>query len=257
MAEIRLICPGCAAEYGLPRDAIPAEGREVECSDCGRVWQARRPPSGTAPLALGAYARPVLRDDPDDTPAVRPLPPASRRLSPDVLDILRQEVEHERRLRAADSPAAPAAPLDPPEPDTDWPATTVTLPAGATRAFTANPQPQVPLPEAVAHPPPTAARRPPPGPIPEQPRPVAHPIQHERTRQEQTHQDHTRPPARSGYGAGFVLSLTIAACALGLYVLTPVLAEQDSALGDQLLEWRNGVDRARLWLSDQAGRLRG
>ncbi|MCS5600958.1 MAG: zinc-ribbon domain-containing protein, partial [Paracoccus sp.] len=39
---MRLICPGCDAEYRIPEKAIPPEGREVECSDCGRVWHGER-----------------------------------------------------------------------------------------------------------------------------------------------------------------------------------------------------------------------
>ena len=40
MAEIRLICPGCGAEYRVPETAIPPDGREVECSACGKIWHA-------------------------------------------------------------------------------------------------------------------------------------------------------------------------------------------------------------------------
>ena len=39
---MRLTCPACGAAYDVPDDAIPTAGREVECSDCGAVWQAGR-----------------------------------------------------------------------------------------------------------------------------------------------------------------------------------------------------------------------
>lgn len=35
-----LTCPECDAQYTLPDDAIPAEGREVRCAACEHVWHA-------------------------------------------------------------------------------------------------------------------------------------------------------------------------------------------------------------------------
>ncbi|MFD2814196.1 zinc-ribbon domain-containing protein [Paracoccus aerius] len=138
MAEIRLICPGCAAEYRVPGSAVPAGGREVECSACGHVWHATPTPEADR-LDLAAFQA---------LPAAEPaadLPRPARKLPENVLDILRDEVEHERRARAAeeDQPDAdPAAKADPapdapgpdvapdpasrPAPDPEWPATTIT-----------------------------------------------------------------------------------------------------------------------------------
>ena len=82
MAEIRLICPGCAAEYLLPEGTIPARGRQVECTACGQVWQATpgdgppdrpqtRPGAGAGAeqlsytLAFGESAK--VQRDPDRT----------------------------------------------------------------------------------------------------------------------------------------------------------------------------------------------
>ena len=42
MAEFKLICPGCRAEYALPPDAIPQGGREVECPACGSTEVSKR-----------------------------------------------------------------------------------------------------------------------------------------------------------------------------------------------------------------------
>ena len=61
MAEIRLICPGCDAEYRIPEKAIPPEGREVECSDCGRVWHGERPARTAEPMDLSGLQKPVPR----------------------------------------------------------------------------------------------------------------------------------------------------------------------------------------------------
>lgn len=35
---MRLTCPNCAAEYEVPEDVIPPEGRDVQCSNCGQTW---------------------------------------------------------------------------------------------------------------------------------------------------------------------------------------------------------------------------
>lgn len=35
---MRLTCPNCAAQYEVPDDVIPDEGRDVQCSNCGQTW---------------------------------------------------------------------------------------------------------------------------------------------------------------------------------------------------------------------------
>ncbi|MBT8154872.1 zinc-ribbon domain-containing protein [Epibacterium ulvae] len=35
---MRLTCPNCGAQYEVPDDVIPDEGRDVQCSDCGTTW---------------------------------------------------------------------------------------------------------------------------------------------------------------------------------------------------------------------------
>lgn len=35
---MRLTCPTCTAQYEVPDDVIPSEGRDVQCSDCGTTW---------------------------------------------------------------------------------------------------------------------------------------------------------------------------------------------------------------------------
>ncbi len=35
---MRLICPNCGAQYEVADDAIPAAGRDVQCSNCGHGW---------------------------------------------------------------------------------------------------------------------------------------------------------------------------------------------------------------------------
>ncbi len=35
---MRLTCPNCGAQYEVPDDVIPKEGRDVQCSNCGDTW---------------------------------------------------------------------------------------------------------------------------------------------------------------------------------------------------------------------------
>ncbi|MEM8977983.1 MAG: zinc-ribbon domain-containing protein [Pseudomonadota bacterium] len=35
---MRLVCPNCGAQYDVPAEVIPAEGRDVQCSNCGDTW---------------------------------------------------------------------------------------------------------------------------------------------------------------------------------------------------------------------------
>ncbi len=262
MSEIRLICPGCGSDYALPVSAIPEAGREVECADCGRVWLARR---GDAVQAAADHDDEIAPDD-DAPPPQREAVMPSKRLAPDMLQFLKDEVEHERRLREAEGQTR-YRPVSSEAYEADWPATTVTLPAAATtttatgtRVIRHKPQPAAePQPEAPARvrgdDAPTRPARvtriiepaPVPGsaPVPEPavvPEPAAAPA--------------PEAQRRSGYGAGIALMLAVAASVAVVYVAAPNLAP-DSPLGETLMEWRGGLDRARLWLDGQAARLRG
>ncbi len=35
---MRLVCPNCGAQYEVDDQVIPAEGRDVQCSNCGHTW---------------------------------------------------------------------------------------------------------------------------------------------------------------------------------------------------------------------------
>ena len=35
---MRLTCPNCGAQYEVPDEVIPEEGRDVQCSNCEKTW---------------------------------------------------------------------------------------------------------------------------------------------------------------------------------------------------------------------------
>lgn len=258
MSEISLICPGCDAEYRLPEAAIPPAGREVECSACGRVWMAHGHQGHGPRDQRPAMPRPAA------PPAAPPLPPPSNRLPANVLDILKEEAARERLLRAAENAAGDgpqtgrSAPPAPPEDEADWPATTVILPAaslpgGSARAIIAAPQPQPPLLQ-----PPVPAPDPAPEQAPETPQVIRHPVTSSTSPDGPPPPAPAAPPARNGsYRTGFGLAVMLAACFVALYLLAPGLSDSDHPLGQQLMDLRHEVDRARLWLQDQARALTG
>lgn len=79
---MRLVCPRCGAQYEIDAEAIPARGRDVECSACEHVWRAY--PAGFDPAARPALSRP---------------------LDESVIEILRGEAARELEARAAEREA--------------------------------------------------------------------------------------------------------------------------------------------------------
>ena len=227
---MRLICPRCGAQYEIDAAAIPAAGRDVECSTCDHIWRAR--PEGEA---FDPAARPRL----------------SRPLSESVIEILRQEAARELEVRAAErrsqrlgeagladpsvaeavepAPGAPGPvpatasaddtllPGDAPEPQ---PRAGAAVPA-AGAAATVAPAAAAPVaPARIAPPPPTT------------PPPAAWP---------------PASPAETGrrrHDTGFHVAVVLSLIALALYALAPRLADQHP-YGPVLVEWRGKVDQAR------------
>ena len=124
---MRLVCPKCDAQYEVTDDAIPANGRDVQCANCGDTWfQERKRPSlrkeRPAPVVedqdeaeTPPPPRPSLRREPVDEPdddednedddEGSPSPAhdlAAPKVDPSVLDILRSEAERESAAREAE-----------------------------------------------------------------------------------------------------------------------------------------------------------
>ncbi len=132
---MRLVCPSCGANYEIDATLLPENGREVQCSACNFIWFQEHPhPQRVAPEPEPAPAqgRPPsappqspLRK-PEDEEEEGPETPASsmgatRKPSPEALEILREEAEFEARERAREADGLETQPdlgLMPSEP---WP----------------------------------------------------------------------------------------------------------------------------------------
>ena len=71
---MRLTCPNCDAVYEVPRDAIPLEGRDVQCTNCGHSWFQTHPEASearTPAAALTPDARRVLEEEAERELATR------------------------------------------------------------------------------------------------------------------------------------------------------------------------------------------
>ena len=139
---MRLICPNCSAQYEVPADVIPAEGRDVQCSNCQETWFQTHPDTEpqtdvaqtlkehfaqTEPETATETQQSVTVPDPgpiddeferaldqeldtiaEDDPEIAPAPAitherSKREIDPSVADILREEAQREREQRAAET----------------------------------------------------------------------------------------------------------------------------------------------------------
>lgn len=271
---MHLICPNCDAQYLVDDSAIPATGRDVQCSNCGHAWfhlpqaasaepqeDEAAPPfpaePSPAPVAPSVAANPDLlasdlpeelpgADDPsDDLPegqgAELPddLPP--RRIDDSVLAVLREEAEREAAARRAESFPEPAVDPDP-------------APPAAAPGF-----PELPDAgdEAAAR---RAARlrRLDLQPDPDEPAPSRRDLLPEiedidaTLRPAETDEDAptVARSAASGFRNGFVLMLIVAACLVSLYAMAPRISEQFPNAAPAMTRYVEIADVARLWVDD-------
>ena len=93
---MRIICPNCDAQYEVPDDAIPDEGRDVQCSNCGMTWmETPATAKGTGPALVAQNDAFDEVDEPAEAPAQMP----RKEIDPEVADILRQEAAREQHAR--------------------------------------------------------------------------------------------------------------------------------------------------------------
>jgi predicted Zn finger-like uncharacterized protein len=125
---MRIVCPNCEAQYEVPDDVMPIDGRDVQCSNCSETWFQHHPDApedetgdrgkaagqadeDAAPSDTGKKGEAKAKPNPVPPPIVgfepapAPKPPADgsgpkrRQLDPDVADVLRTEAELEKQAR--------------------------------------------------------------------------------------------------------------------------------------------------------------
>lgn len=278
---MRLTCPNCGARYEVADSMIPAEGRDVQCSNCSTTWyQPGRRTDKQAELDPGIPTPPAAPDVPDvqapqpepqdpaanpaDAPAgdtaraehdagqggtTPPAPPPRREIDPAIRDILRAEAEREARLRQAD--AGPVETQDE-MPLSDAPAKADLRPSrteldSAVDVFAADA---------------TAAQR------PVAARDLFPDIEQinstlrdtgDRSNAELDASDvdtlDAAPRRRQGTRLGFVLAMMLAAAAAALYGNAEWVSARMPQVAPLLDSYLAGVDAARFWLDDMAQRL--
>ncbi len=96
---MRLTCPNCGAQYEVPDDVVPPEGRDVQCSNCGNTWFQAHPDDAPAPISAPAVAAPAPEPEPAPTPTPKepatPAPAATPDVAPEETADAVPEAAHE------------------------------------------------------------------------------------------------------------------------------------------------------------------
>lgn len=114
---MRLTCPNCGAQYEVPDDVIPEEGRDVQCSNCGDTWFQQ---AAGFTLATGDIGSEAQDNDPQPQSVAQEDPPATSRpdaSTPEDSDLQTEgeEAESASEQFADPAPAEDAATASPQE----------------------------------------------------------------------------------------------------------------------------------------------
>jgi predicted Zn finger-like uncharacterized protein len=101
---MRLSCPNCDAEYEVDDSAIPAEGRDVQCSNCATTWFQVSAVEQAKLDNDGFEHEPAEEGEDEEEDDFEPPEAAIQRSSvdPEALDVIHEEVARETQAREAD-----------------------------------------------------------------------------------------------------------------------------------------------------------
>ncbi|SFR58622.1 MJ0042 family finger-like domain-containing protein [Yoonia tamlensis] len=245
---MRLICPKCNAQYDIASDAIPAGGRDVQCSSCSHTWfQTEKAPEAASVVTPSAPPKAAT----DVQKAITKRKP----LDSSIADILRQEAAREQaEAQASASPAAappptsqsrPASPVGAEETrrrismmaeqDANTPATVAAAATGAV-ADDANLR-SVPSIDEIN--------------------------QQLRARSQSanganlTEAEHQQVAERKGFRRGFAFVLILVAIAIAPYIFAEQILAQFPQYAGPMETYLEYVDTARLWLNEQYQTVQG
>lgn len=261
---MRLICPNCDAEYEIDDAAIPSDGRDVQCSNCGHAWFQAHPeleaeqeaeadlyeaPPGA--VAATVEPEPELEDEDEEDEVVLPpaapppAAPVARTLDETVLAVLREEAERETKARRAEAAPQPVI-----ETQTEMPL--AQDPGGMTAAVRrlAKLRGAPSEPEAVAPPAAPARSR-------SQMLPAIEEINstlratNSRTSDEDSVIVGTMVDAKApggGFRRGFVTLVVVAVLIVALYVMAPLIKAQVPGLAGAVDSYVAAINAARVGL---------
>jgi predicted Zn finger-like uncharacterized protein len=287
---MRLICPNCDAQYEVDDGAIPVEGRDVQCSNCGHAWFQTHAMAMAGDDADDLVTAPVAPMTADPAP-VAPPPPRAAHPEPrpdeprpvELQDAAPASSPQPVTPSAADAavPVAGAAPVRRTLDDNllavlreEAAREAAERRADAPRAIET--QPDLGLPEtgrrAPVEPPAPVAAPMPDHPVTERPttrRDLLPDIEEINStlrpgsdaRDEEQPELPPLPPPRGGFRSGFGAMLLVAAVLVGLYVLAPQIAGAIPSMEGAMTSYVATVDALRVWLDSTmnaaAGALRG
>ena len=135
---MRLVCPKCAVQYEVGEDAIPADGRDVQCSACGHGWFQQHPATPPQQTLVADLTPPAVMQGTAAPPASPPRKPLDEK----VMAILREEALREAAVRRTELARADVPPPPPPaEPAHAGPEVTLVQPAPMLPAMPEYPHP--------------------------------------------------------------------------------------------------------------------
>ncbi|WP_299984476.1 zinc-ribbon domain-containing protein [uncultured Ruegeria sp.] len=233
---MRLTCPNCSAQYEVPDEVIPEDGREVQCSNCEKTWfqakHADASPTDAEPDAPAEEAAVEPEEDAPEPEVAKAEPDTTEEKSvgnvdPGISSILREEAAREAELRAREGSNLESQPdlaLDPPE----EPEVKPKRPSATETAANAGQKDELPDVEAI----------------------------NSGLRSElKTDEADTATPTRKsgGFLRGFALILIIAVILFLIYGNANQISEAVPQADPMLKSYVSLVDQARLWLEAQTG----
>ena len=229
---MRLVCPNCEAHYEVPDDVIPPDGRDVQCSNCGKTWFQAHPDQ---------IAQQKTEDEePDWAEPARPQQP--REMDEGVRSILQEEADFEAKARAEERERLESQP-DLGFEDDPAPARKSSKHLAQIRGETSG--------EAAAAAAVAGSRRDLLPDIEE----INSTLRSNADRTVDTLPDQGARPVQSGnrrsFRLGYSLSLSIFAALILIYAFAPQIARALPAVDPLLSGYVSLVDTGRLWLNDQ------
>ena len=236
---MRLSCPNCDACYEVDGNVIPKDGRDVQCSGCGKTWfqksaeqLEREDRTAAQPHKQPTQPEPVPEPEPEPEPEQPQAPePLQQPTNPDALEILREEAALEAAARKKDAQESIET-----QPDLGLDQSSDNQSAAATARMRGV---HVPVDKNAS-----------PGDMLPDIEEINSSLRASDTDEKNTPDEETAPRTqrRSGFRMGFSLVVLLAVLALLAYIYAPAIIEKIPASQASLESYVDVVNGFRLWL---------